>query len=249
MGNAHPTFRGKQVTVCIFLFLTFSMEIELLKSSLIISCQAPSDSPLHDASIIAAIAQACVNQGAKGLRIDTPNHIKVVKKLMPDVPVIGLWKRIELDSEVYITPCVADAVAVSEAGADIIALDATARKRPNDEKVADIITYIHEKLGKLVMADIDTVENAIAASKVGADIIGTTLYGYTEETKAFTPPSFDFVTELLTKIDKPIICEGGIKTPEEAKKALELGCYSVVVGTAITGIDLLAQKFVKAVFF
>ena len=225
------------------------MEIEQLRSSLIISCQAPNDSPLHDASIIAAIAQACVNQGAKGLRIDSPSHIKVAKKLMADIPVIGLWKQMGLDSEVYITPRVADAVAVSEAGADIIAIDATARKRPHDEKVADIITYIHEKLGKLVMADIDTVENAIAASKADADIIGTTLYGYTEETKDFKPPSFDFVRELLATIDKPIICEGGIKTPEEAKKALELGCYCVVVGTAITGIDLLAQKFVNAVSF
>lgn len=221
------------------------MVIEQLKSSLIISCQAPSDSPLHDADIIAKIALACVNQGAKGLRIDSPSHIQAVKKIMPDIPVIGLWKQMGLGSDVYITPRLEDAVAVSKAGAEIIAIDATARKRPNNENIPDIITYIHEKLGKLVMADIDTLENAIRASEAGADIIGTTLYGYTEATKQFTPPNFDLVRQLLQYIDKPIICEGGIQTPQEAKQALELGCFSVVVGTAITGIDLLAQKFVN----
>jgi N-acylglucosamine-6-phosphate 2-epimerase len=95
------------------------------------------------------------------------------------------------------------------------------------------------------MADIDTLENAIAASNAGADFIGTTLYGYTEITQDLIPPSFEFIEKLVKTIDKPIICEGGIKTPEEVRKALDLGCFSVVVGTAITGIDLLAQKFVK----
>ena len=223
------------------------MDIEKLRSHLIISCQAPSNSPLHDADIIAKIAQACVNQGAQGLRIDSPSHIQAVKKIMPDIPVIGLWKQMQLDSEVYITPRLQDAIAVSEAGAEIIAIDATAKMRPNDEKMADLITYIHEQLGKLVVADIDTVENAIAASEAGADLIATTLYGYTPETSNFSPPNFDFVKSLLAKINKPIFCVGGIKTPVQAQQAIDLGCYAVVVGTAITGIDLLAQQFIQQV--
>ena len=220
--------------------------MQQLKSSLVVSCQAPVDSPLHNPSIIAAIAQACINQGARGLRIDTPSHIRAVKQLLPQIPVIGLWKQTELNSSVYITPRFADAVAVSEAGADIIALDATGRSRPNQEAMPAIIEQIQQKLGKLVMADIDTLENAIAAQQSGADFIGTTLYGYTEETQDLTPPSFDFLQQLITEIDRPIICEGGIKTPAEARKAIDLGAFCVVVGTAITGIDLQAQAFCQA---
>ncbi|MBL1210753.1 N-acetylmannosamine-6-phosphate 2-epimerase [Geminocystis sp. GBBB08] len=219
--------------------------LEILKSSLIISCQAPSDSPLHNPNIIAAMGKACINQGAKGLRIDSPSHITAVKQLLPNIPVIGLWKQMGLNSSVYITPRFKDAVAVSEAGADIIAIDATQRSRPNGETMSEIITQIQQKLGKPVMADIDTLENAIAASNAGADFIGTTLYGYTKETQDLLPPSFEFIEKLIKSIDKPIICEGGVKTPQEVKKALDLGCFSVVVGTAITGIDLLAQKFTK----
>jgi N-acylglucosamine-6-phosphate 2-epimerase len=218
-----------------------------LQSSLIISCQAPSDSPLHNSNIIAAIAKACVNQGAKGLRIDSPSHIRAVKELLPDIPVIGLWKQMGLNSSVYITPRFRDAVSVSEAGADIIAIDATQRSRPDGEILSEIITQIKEKLGKPVMADIDTLENAITASDAGADFIGTTLYGYTEITQHLTPPSFEFIEQLVKIIDKPIICEGGVKTPQELRKAIDLGCFSVVVGTAITGIDLLAQKFAKVI--
>lgn len=223
------------------------MKMKQLQSSLIISCQAPSDSPLHNSNIIAAIAKACVNQGAKGLRIDSPSHIRAVKELLPYIPVIGLWKQMGLNSSVYITPRFRDAVSVSEAGADIIAIDATQRSRPDGEILSEIITQIKEKLGKPVMADIDTLENAITASDAGADFIGTTLYGYTEITQNLIPPSFEFIEQLVKIIDKPIICEGGVKTPQEVRKAIDLGCFSVVVGTAITGIDLLAQKFAKVI--
>ncbi|MGI0479582.1 N-acetylmannosamine-6-phosphate 2-epimerase [Geminocystis sp. CENA526] len=220
--------------------------IETLKSSLIISCQAPSDSPLHHPDIISTIALACVNQGAKGLRIDSPSHIKAVKKLLPDIPVIGLWKQMGLDSSVYITPRFEDAVAVSEAGADIIAIDATLRSRPNGETMPQLIAKIKQELGKPIMADIDTFESSIEASQAGADFIGTTLYAYTEATQNLIPPSFEFIEKLVKTIDKPIICEGGVKTPQEVRKALDLGCFAVVVGTAITGIDLLAKRFTDA---
>jgi N-acylglucosamine-6-phosphate 2-epimerase len=220
--------------------------LQTIKSGLIVSCQAPQTSPLHDPLIIAKIAQAVINQGAVGVRIDSPEHIQAVRQLMPNVPIIGLWKRQFPGCQVYITPQFQDAVAVSHAGADIIAIDATLRQRPQDEQIQQIIPKIQTELGKLVMADIDTLENGIAAAKAGADIIGTTLYGYTEETKHLPPPGYDLLNQLLENLTIPIICEGGIAKPEMTKKALELGAYTVVVGTAITGIEQKVQDFLLA---
>jgi N-acylglucosamine-6-phosphate 2-epimerase len=216
-----------------------------LEGKLIVSCQAPPDSPLYDPSIISAIALAAAKRGAVGVRIDTPDHVKAVREKMPELPIIGLWKRQIKGYEVYITPQYGDAVAIAAAGADIIAIDATGRQRPEGENLKEIIAKIRGDLGKLVMADIDTAENAIAAVEAGADIIGTTLYGYTGETKHLSPPSYSLLTELAAKLTTPLICEGGINTPQEAKKALELGAYAVVVGTAITGIDLKVKAFVE----
>lgn len=218
-----------------------------LKSRLIVSCQAPVNSPLHHPDVIAAIAIACVNQGAGGVRIDTPSHVQAVRKQLPQIPIIGLWKQQDLDSEVYITPRYQDVVAIAKAGADIIAIDATSRKRPGGETVTEIIERIHTELGKLVMADVDSFENAESAVAAGADIVGTTLYGYTQATKQLSPPGYDLLAAMVEKLTVPVICEGGIASPAMAKKALDLGADAVVVGTAITGIDLLAKSF-QAVF-
>ncbi|MBV5262114.1 N-acetylmannosamine-6-phosphate 2-epimerase [Synechococcus moorigangaii CMS01] len=220
--------------------------IAQFKNRLIISCQAPADSPLHAPEIIAAIAQACVSQGAVGVRIDSPDHIRAVRAKLPNIPIIGLWKRTFPGSEVYITPRLEDALAVVAAGADIVAIDATNRPRPNGETLTDLITEIHQQTGKLVMADLDTEKNARLAAEAGADLLGTTLYGYTGETRHLTPPGFDLLAKLVQDFDLPIICEGGIHTPEMMQQAFQLGADSVVVGTAITGIDLLAQKFCQA---
>lgn len=213
------------------------------KSSLIVSCQAPVDSPLFEPKMIAAMAKASINQGAKGIRINTPDHVKEVRQQLPNIPLIGLWKQDYSGYDIYITPCYQDAEAIASAGADIIAIDGTLRKRPQGEKLEDIIDKIHQKLGKLVMADVDTIENAIASAKAGADFVGTTLYGYTKETENCEPPGFSLLEEMRQKLTVPIIAEGGISTPEEAKKALNYGAYSVVVGTAITGIDLKVKAF------
>jgi N-acylglucosamine-6-phosphate 2-epimerase len=223
------------------------MNIETLKSGLIVSCQAPVESPLYDPKIIAAMAKASVMQGAAGIRIDTPAHVWEVRQQMPDIPIIGLWKKQFPGSEVYITPRFEEAIAIAQAGADIIAIDATLRERPDRETVPEIIEKIHLRLGKLVMADIDTIESAIAAAEAGADFVGTTLYGYTPQTQHFSPPGYSLLAEIVEKLQVPAICEGGISSPEEAKKALNLGAYAVVVGTAITGIDLKVKAF-KAVF-
>ena len=216
-----------------------------LKNGLVVSCQAPPNSPLYNSEIIAAMAQASINCGAVGVRVDTPSHVQAVRNKMSHIPIIGLWKQQIQGCEVYITPRFSDAVAIAQAGADIIAIDGTPRQRPDGETLEGLITSIHTELDKLVMADVDTLENAIAATAAGADIVGTTLYGYTSETKHLSPPGWQLLEEMVQTLDVPAICEGGIASPVMAKKALELGAYSVVVGTAITGIDLQVKAYVS----
>ncbi len=222
--------------------------IQALRHGLIVSCQAPVDSPLHDPLVIAAMAQAAVNQGAVGVRIDTPAHVQAVRRQSPTVPIIGLWKQQLPGSEVYITPQFHHAMAIASAGADIIAIDATLRERPGKETVDTLIAKIHDQLGKPVMADVDTIESAIAAAESGADLVGTTLYGYTTPTKHLSPPGFDLLTQLVEQLNIPAICEGGIASPQMAQQALNLGAYAVVVGTAITGIDLQVKAYQNAIF-
>jgi N-acylglucosamine-6-phosphate 2-epimerase len=215
-----------------------------LPKGLIVSCQAPVNSPLHYPYVIAAMAKAAVNNGAVAVRIDTPSHIQAVREKV-QVPIIGLWKQVITGSDVYITPQFHHAVAVAEAGADIIAIDATTRNRPGDEKLADIITLIHQQLNKPIMADVDTFEAAQLAVNAGADIVGTTLFGYTAETKNFSPPGWELLTQIIENLDTFVICEGGISSPQMARKALDLGANAVVVGGAITGIDLLVQAYIS----
>lgn len=208
-----------------------------IPKGLIVSCQAPTDSPLHDPIVISAMARSAINQGASGVRIDTPSHIAAVRQQI-SAPIIGIWKQQLPGCEIYITPRFEDARAIADAGSDIIAIDATLRNRPaGEEDLKTFIARIHSELGKLVMADVDTIEAAIAAAQAGADTVATTLFGYTFETKNQSPPGFELLAEIIKKISVPVICEGGISSPEMAKKALDLGAKAVVVGTDITGID------------
>lgn len=193
------------------------------------------------------MAQAAVQGGAKGVRIDTPAHVKATREKLPDTPIIGLWKQQIPGSEVYITPRFEDARAITEAGADMIAVDATLRDRGNQETLQTLIPRIRNELGKLVMADADSIEGAIAAAQAGADCVGTTLYGYTPQTQHLSPPGWDLLQQLIEQLGIPAICEGGIASPAMAETALELGAHAVVVGTAITGVDLKIQAF-QAVF-
>lgn len=219
--------------------------LQSFKSGLIISCQAPAESPLHDPHVITAMAVAAVNQGAVGIRLDTPAHVAAVRPRLT-VPIIGLWKQQIPGSDVYITPNFHHAAAIARAGADMIAIDATLRSRPNGETVAELIQRIHADLGKAVMADIDTLEAAIAAAEAGADLVGTTLYGYTAATQGQTPPGFDLLQAMVDRLSVPVICEGGIASPQMARQALDYGAYAVVVGTAITGIDLQVKAYRQA---
>ncbi len=216
-----------------------------LNQRLIVSCQAPVLSPLHDPAVIAAMALAAVQGGAAGVRIDTPAHIQAVRQRL-SAPIIGLWKQVLPGSEVYITPQFHHAQAVAKAGADLIALDATQRPRNGGESLSELIPRIQRELGLPVMADIATLEEARLAEAAGADLVGTTLYGYTRETARFPPPGLELLAALVKTLRVPVLCEGGIATPQMLRQALDLGALAVVVGTAITGIDQKIQAFVQA---
>lgn len=215
-----------------------------LRGGLIVSCQAPPESPLAQPAMISAMAIAALRQGAVGLRINTPAHIQAVRQ-QTQGPIIGLWKQVLPGYPVYITPRFADAAAVALAGADVIALDATGRSRP--EPLKPLIDRIHTELEKPVMADIDTLESAEEAVAAGADWIGTTLYGYTAATEGCSPPGWELLEALVQTLTVPVLCEGGIASPQMAQKALDMGAFAVVVGTDITGIDLKVQAYCQAI--
>jgi N-acylglucosamine-6-phosphate 2-epimerase len=215
-----------------------------IQNGLIVSCQAPANSPLARAEIIVAFALTAEQNGAVGVRIDSPENIRAVKNVVT-VPIIGIYKIVTAESDVYITPTFASAKQVAEAGADIIAIDATFRSRPNDENLADIVERIHKELNLPVMADVATFEEGLNAEKIGCDFIGTTLSGYTDETKHLSEPDFELVKK-LSKLSVPTICEGRLRKPANVAKAFECGAFAVVVGNAITGTDWLVREFVEA---
>ncbi len=222
--------------------------LEPLRGGLVVSCQAPADSPLHHPQVIAAMAQAALLRGALGVRIDSPSHIEAVRACCDrDRPIIGLWKQVLPPSSVYITPQFCHAEAVAQAGGDIIAVDATQRPRPGGETLTELIQRIHDHLGKPVMADVDTLDNALRAVDAGADCVGTTLFGYTEETHNQSPPGFTLLKAMVEHCAVPVICEGGIASPAQARQALDLGAFTVVVGTAITGMDSLVKGYMDAI--
>jgi N-acylglucosamine-6-phosphate 2-epimerase len=223
------------------------LDAERLRGGLIVSVQAPEGSPLRDPSVIAAMAEAALANGAVGVRLESPEHIGAVRRRCPEALIVGLWKRSFPDSPVYITPGWAEIEAVWAAGADVVALDATARPRPGGVVLASLVERARAELGAPLMADIDSLANGLRAAELGCAWIGTTLYGYTEETAALRPPAWQLLEELRQGLPPGslLVCEGGIASADQAARALALGADAVVVGTAITGIDLQVAAYVQ----
>lgn len=219
-----------------------------LAGGLIVSVQAPEGSPLRDPQVIAAMAEASLRNGAIGVRLESPEHIGAVRRRCPEALIVGLWKRTYPDSPVYITPGWDEIKAVWAAGADLVALDATARHRPGGQELEALIRRCRDELGAPLMADVDGVAAGLRAAELGCSWVGTTLYGYTESTAERKPPGWALLPELRAKLQKGVclICEGGISSPAEAARALAEGADAVVVGTAITGVDLQVAAYVRA---
>lgn len=218
--------------------------LERLRGRLVVSCQAYPGEPLRDPGTMRRMALAVLDGGAAGIRAQGLADLRAIRAAT-DAPLIGLWK--DGDGGVVITPTAAHARAVAESGADVVAVDATDRPRPDGRAVAESFAAVH-RAGGLVMADVSTYEEGLRAAGSGADLIGTTLSGYAGRSPApGGGPDLALVGRLAAALRVPVVAEGRIGTPAEAAEALARGAYAVVVGTAITHPTTLTRRFVAAV--
>lgn len=219
--------------------------LEDIKNHLIVSCQALEYEPLHSSFIMSKMALAVYQGGAKGIRANTIEDIQAIKKEV-DLPIIGIIKQEYEGSVVFITPTIKEVDALVKEGVDIIAMDATIRERPHHIYLDDFFKEVRKKYpNQKFMADCSTIEEAIHADELGFDFIGTTMVGYTKESKGLKIEENDFeiIRTIIQKVKHPVIAEGNIDTPQKAKRVLELGCYSVVVGSIITRPQLITKRF------
>ena len=213
--------------------------------ALVVSCQARADNPLHGPVFMAAMARAAEAGGARAIRANGPDEIRAIRQATT-LPIIGLHKIYDDAHPVYITPSVEVARGVAEAGADMIAVDATARPRAG-EPVSELIRRIKGELGKPVLADVDTLEAGLAALGHGADAIATTLAGYTLGRVKTPGPDFELLRQFVETARVPVLAEGRYWTQAEVAKAFEIGAAAVVIGTAITNPREITRRYAAAV--
>jgi N-acylglucosamine-6-phosphate 2-epimerase len=222
-----------------------SEPIEALRGGLVVSVQAPADSPLADTAQMVALARAAEVGGAAGIRAEGAADVAAIKRAV-GVPVIGLRKRRTAGTDVYITPELEDARAIAAAGADVLAVDATLRARPGGLDAASFLDLIARELPQPVLADVDSVDAGLAARAAGAAAVATTLAGYTGGDPTPDGPDLELVAALAARLDCPVLAEGRIASPEQARAAFDAGAFAVVVGTAITDAVALTRGFAAA---
>ena len=222
--------------------------LDSIKGKLIVSCQALENEPLFGSDTMAKMADAACRGGAAGIRANTVADILAIKEKV-NLPVIGIIKREYKGSECYITPTMKEVDELFEmARPEVIAVDATCRKHPDGEDGVEFIKKIKSKYpNQLLMADVSTLDEGISAWKAGADMVSTTLSGYTSYSPAIDGPDFELMRELSSRVDIPVIGEGRIWSPEDAVKAFEQGVHAIVVGGAITRPMEITKRFVKGI--
>ena len=223
--------------------------LKKIRGKLIVSCQALPGEPLYieNGTMMPLMAVAAKQAGAAGIRPNSKRDVEEIRKVV-DLPIIGLIKKSYDGFPQYITVTMKEIDELVEAKADIIALDCTMRERPEAKTINEFIKKIKEKYPDiLLMADISTFEEGVNAEKAGVDFVGTTLSGYTPYSKKSDGPDFNLVENLAKTLRIPVIAEGKVHEPKQAKKMLELGAFAVVVGGAITRPLEIAQRFVKEI--
>ena len=221
-------------------------KIETVHKKLIVSCQALPEEPLHSSFIMGRMAFAAKEGGAAGIRANTKEDIAEIRKNV-DLPIIGIVKRDYPDCKVYITPTMKEIDELMEVKPEIIAIDATKDLRPNGVALDEFYAQIREKYpNQLLMADCSTYEEAKHADELGFDFIGTTLVGYTEQSKdmKIEQNDFELIKKIVKNVKHNVIAEGNINTPEKVKRVMQLGVFSIVVGSAITRPQLITKTFV-----
>lgn len=221
--------------------------LDQVKGGLIVSCQALKEEPLYSSYIMSRMAYAAMLGGAVGIRANTVVDITEIKKTV-DLPVIGIIKEVYGDCNVYITPTMKEIDALVECGVSIIATDATNRPRPDGKTLDEFFGEVRAKYpDQLFMADCSCYEEGMHAARIGFDLIGTTMNGYTEYTKGVELPNIDLMGRLARECGKPVIAEGGIWLPDQLKAALDAGVWAAVIGGAITRPMEITKRFVAAI--
>ncbi|AJY74073.1 N-acetylmannosamine-6-phosphate 2-epimerase [Paenibacillus beijingensis] len=217
---------------------------EKVRHGVVVSCQALPDEPLHGSEIMARMAKAAEEGGAVAIRANTKEDVRSIKQAV-SLPVIGIVKRNYDGFDVYITPTTKEVDELIEAGADMIAFDATRRNRPNGCTLENLVGYMKAR-GALAMADVSTMEEALYAQQLGVDCVSTTLSGYTPYSRQNGGPDFRLVEQAAGVLNVPLFAEGRISEPQQVALLLAMGAHSVVVGSAITRPQLITRRFTSA---
>lgn len=219
------------------------LNVEDLRGALIVSCQAHGDHPLRDPPMISALAQSAERGGAAAIRADGPEDIRSIREAI-SLPIVGIYK-VPRGGRSFITPTLEHAREVVDAGADAVAFEATLENRPDQRDLDNLIRQIGKELGVPAVADISTFEEGIRAWKSGADLVATTLSGYTSDSPKREGPDLGLVKK-LAEARVPVVAEGHVRTPEQVRELFNRGAHAVVVGTAITDPVTITSWFAKA---
>ncbi len=221
-------------------------QLAAIRRGLVVSCQAGPESPLNAPHFIAALAKSAEMGGAAGFRVDRPENVAAVRAVSK-LPIIGINKIHTSNYDIYITPTYASAEAVVNAGANLVAIEATGLPRPGNETFQEIVLKVHQTLHVPVMADVGTTKQGLRALEEGADIVATTMATTPPYGEPGNGPGLPIVRDLVKVTDRPIIVEGQIWTVEDVRACFDAGAYAIVIGSAITVPQFITQRFVRAI--